>query len=163
SEEGAVPPVGRRRVMRTSRYGRALLLMSMLGYGYGCGGSSASGGSGGAGGAGPGAVGGNAPASGTGGAGVGGPLGGGSAGGAGGAASVAPGAVTSWQDVAPIYSEKCVPCHQTGGIAPFPLDNYTDALTNAALELAETAAGDMPPYFMVHDGSCGSFEDSRTL
>ena len=28
-------------------------------------------------------------------------------------------AVTFWQDVAPIYNEKCVACHQAGGLGPF--------------------------------------------
>jgi hypothetical protein len=72
-------------------------------------------------------------------------------------------AVTFWQDVAPIYNSKCVRCHQDGGIAPFRLDNYADAKANAGLEKQYTAAGLMPPYFMVHDGSCQSFEDDTTL
>jgi hypothetical protein len=71
--------------------------------------------------------------------------------------------VTFWQDVAPIYNDKCVRCHQEGGIAPFRLDNYADAKTNAALEKQRTAAGTMPPYFMVHDGSCQNFIDDATL
>ena len=73
------------------------------------------------------------------------------------------GDVTFWQDVAPIYNDKCVRCHQEGGIAPFRLDNYADAQANAALEKQRTAAGTMPPYFMVHDGSCQSFVDDTTL
>jgi hypothetical protein len=44
------------------------------------------------------------------------------------------GAVTFWQDVAPIYNAKCVRCHQEGGIGPFRLDNYSDAKAHAALE-----------------------------
>ena len=73
------------------------------------------------------------------------------------------GDVTFWQDVAPIYNDKCVRCHQEGGIAPFRLDNYADAQANAALEKQRTAAGTMPPYFMVHDGSCQSFVEDATL
>jgi hypothetical protein len=73
------------------------------------------------------------------------------------------GAVTFWQDVAPIYNTKCVGCHQQGGIAPFRLDNYNDAKAFASLEKVRVNAGTMPPYFMVHDGSCGSFEDDATL
>jgi hypothetical protein len=94
--------------------------------------------------------------------GSGGPGGGAAGGGGGGAAGM--GGVTFWQDVAPLYSAKCVGCHQEGGIPPFALDNYADAAANAALELARTASGAMPPYFMVHDDSCGSFEvGDRTL
>lgn len=73
------------------------------------------------------------------------------------------GAVTFWQDVAPIYNTKCVGCHQEGGIAPFSLDNYADAKANAATEKLYTSQGLMPPYFMVHDGSCQSFQDDTTL
>jgi len=72
-------------------------------------------------------------------------------------------AVTFWQDVAPIYNQKCVTCHQAGGLGPFPLDNYADALSNAVDELARTASDEMPPYFMVHDGSCGSFQAAADL
>jgi len=73
------------------------------------------------------------------------------------------GAVTFWGDVAPIYNEKCVRCHQNGGIGPFALDNYADAKAYADLELQRTSAGTMPPYFLVHDGTCGSFQDDITL
>jgi Copper type II ascorbate-dependent monooxygenase, C-terminal domain len=72
-------------------------------------------------------------------------------------------AVTFWQDVAPIYNARCVRCHQQGGIGPFRLDNYADAKTHAALELSRVMAGTMPPYFMVHDGTCESFHDETTL
>ena len=83
--------------------------------------------------------------------------------GGGGGTQPATGAVTFWQDVAPIYNSKCVRCHQEGGIAPFRLDNYADAQAHAALEKQRTAAGTMPPYFMVHDGSCQSFQDDVSL
>src|SRR5436190_1261138 len=73
------------------------------------------------------------------------------------------GDVTFWQDVAPIYNDKCARCHQEGGIAPFRLDNYADAKANAALEKQRTAAGTMPPYFIVNDGSCQNFVDDTTL
>ena len=73
------------------------------------------------------------------------------------------GGVTFWQDVAPIYNAKCVRCHQEGGIGPFRLDNYADAKTHAAVELARVNEGTMPPYFMVHDDSCGSFQADPTL
>ena len=84
-------------------------------------------------------------------------------GGGGGTNPPVPGEVTFWQDVAPIYNTKCVRCHQEGGIGPFRLDNYADAKTYAAAELARVNEGTMPPYFMVHDDSCGSFQDDATL
>src|SRR5690349_15001042 len=70
---------------------------------------------------------------------------------------------TYWQDVAPIYYDKCVRCHQEGGIAPFRLDTYEEARAHAGAEADEVQAGTMPPYFMVHDGSCQSFHDEATL
>lgn len=81
----------------------------------------------------------------------------------GGAGGVSARAVTFWQDVAPIYNDKCVACHQAGGLAPFALDNYPDALSYADDELLRTSNNEMPPYFMVHDGSCGSFQATGTL
>ena len=84
-------------------------------------------------------------------------------GGGGGTPPPVPGEVMFWQDVAPIYNAKCVRCHQDGGIAPFRLDNYADAKNYAALEKARVEEGTMPPYFMVNDGSCQSFQDDVTL
>lgn len=71
--------------------------------------------------------------------------------------------LTFWQDVAPIYNQKCVRCHQGGGIAPFALDNFADAQAHAPDAKAQTQAGTMPPFFEVHDGSCGQFHDEDTL
>jgi hypothetical protein len=56
-----------------------------------------------------------------------------------------------------------VPCHQTGGIGPFPLDDYPTAKLHGATELARVMDGSMPPYHMVHDGTCGSFHAEATL
>ena len=78
----------------------------------------------------------------------------GACGGNGGGGQTATGAVTYWQDVAPIYNSKCVRCHQEGGIGPFRLDDYADAQAYAGIEKQRTQAGTMPPYFMVDDGSC---------
>jgi hypothetical protein len=77
--------------------------------------------------------------------------------------STTTGAVTFWQDVAPIYNEKCVRCHQEGGIGPFRLDDYAIAKENAPTEAAMVKADLMPPYQMRHDGTCGSFNDDVTL
>lgn len=140
--------------MRTIRSASAVLMSLLLG--VGCGSSKENGGTGGSGITG---TGGGKAGNGGGGAGAG---GGGAGAGAGGAAGSSP--VTFWQDVAPLYNTKCVGCHQEGGIAPFALDNYADASANADLEVARTASGAMPPYFMVHDDTCGSFDEAgRTL
>lgn len=68
-----------------------------------------------------------------------------------------------WQDVAPIYYDSCVACHQAGGIAPFRLDNPEDAATWAGASAAAVAARTMPPWLMTSDGSCGEFRGSRAL
>jgi len=73
------------------------------------------------------------------------------------------GAVTFWGDVEPIFNSKCVKCHQAGGIGPFRLDNYADAKAYAPIEKVRVNQGTMPPYFMVHDGSCQTFQDDPTL
>jgi hypothetical protein len=70
---------------------------------------------------------------------------------------------TYWTDVAPIYYGKCVRCHQQGGIAPFRLDSYEDAKNHAADAASMTAADLMPPFYISHDGTCGSFEDGEAL
>ena len=72
-------------------------------------------------------------------------------------------AITFWDDVAPVYNDKCVKCHQAGGIAPFSLDDYASAKSHAQVEQAMVTSGLMPPYQMVHDGTCGSFNDDATL
>src|SRR4029453_14773029 len=75
----------------------------------------------------------------------------------------ASGALTFWGDVAPIFNDKCVKCHQAGGIAPFRLDSYEEASKHAAVIVAQVANGLMPPYLVTHDGSCGQFEAGDTL
>jgi hypothetical protein len=72
-------------------------------------------------------------------------------------------APTYWGEVAPIYYDKCVGCHQQGGIAPFALDDYASAKPYAALESAMVEQELMPPYLVDHGGSCGDFDDGETL
>ncbi|MGB1277474.1 MAG: hypothetical protein ACPG77_17150, partial [Nannocystaceae bacterium] len=71
--------------------------------------------------------------------------------------------VTFWQEVAPIYFENCVSCHQDGGVAPFALDTFEAAQTWGPASAAATKARAMPPWLVRDDGSCGSFRDSRAL
>ena len=71
--------------------------------------------------------------------------------------------VTYWQSVAPLFAEKCVQCHREGGIGPFRLDNFDDAVRFGPAARAAIEAGTMPPYLVEADGTCGDFADSRAL
>ena len=71
--------------------------------------------------------------------------------------------LTYWGDVAPLLHDKCVTCHQPGGVGPFSMVSYSDVLPKAASIAAMTRAKMMPPYLVTHDGSCGQFEDSAAL
>jgi hypothetical protein len=75
----------------------------------------------------------------------------------------APGEPTYWTDVAPIYYDKCVRCHQAGGIGPFALDDYPSSKDHAAIASSMVEAGLMPPFLVDHSGSCGDFQDDETL
>lgn len=71
--------------------------------------------------------------------------------------------VSYWQDVAPILEQRCLSCHQEGGLGPFRLDDYETAKAHAAGIRAQTQARLMPPYLVTADGSCGEFQDSHWL
>jgi hypothetical protein len=71
--------------------------------------------------------------------------------------------LTYGDDIAPIYYEKCVRCHQEGGIAPFRLDRYKEAKEHALVSANATKRGYMPPFHVVHDGSCGTFDTREAL
>jgi hypothetical protein len=78
-------------------------------------------------------------------------------------ATVAASPLTYWGDVAPILNRACVKCHQEGGVAPFRLDDHSEAARFAVAAADATRAGIMPPYLVTHDGSCGQFQDEETL
>lgn len=70
---------------------------------------------------------------------------------------------TYWQDVAPIFFERCVTCHGDGGIGPFRLDVYADAAQWAEVSAMAVEQRTMPPWLVTDDGTCGTFKDSRAL
>jgi mono/diheme cytochrome c family protein len=53
---------------------------------------------------------------------------------------------TYYVDVQPILQKNCVSCHVAGGIAPFALDNPTDAVKWADRIAQVTKTGYMPPW-----------------
>jgi hypothetical protein len=65
--------------------------------------------------------------------------------------------------MAPLFAERCVACHQDGGIAPFRLDDYAEAKSHASQIRAATASRTMPPWSATSDGSCQTFSGSLAL
>ena len=50
------------------------------------------------------------------------------------------------KEVAPILNRACVPCHQTGEVAPFSLAGYANAKKWSAMAAQVTRSGQMPPW-----------------
>jgi hypothetical protein len=71
------------------------------------------------------------------------------------------GAVTYYKDVGPILDTHCVGCHVVGGIAPFTLVGYDEAVKESALLPSVTKARQMPPW--PPSAGCGDFRDARVL
>jgi hypothetical protein len=64
-------------------------------------------------------------------------------------------------DIAPILQDKCVSCHQKGGIAPFAMDSY-EVIKGFAPMIRESVRTDrMPPYFA--DPHIGQFKNDQAL
>lgn len=68
-----------------------------------------------------------------------------------------------YEDVAPILARNCVSCHQDGGVAPFPLITYEDAVGYAAAMPAAVRTRQMPPWGADNSGDCNTYEDARWL
>ena len=49
------------------------------------------------------------------------------------------------RDIAPIIQNKCMPCHATGGVGPFPLETYEQVKNRAELVRFQAVARTMPP------------------
>ena len=71
------------------------------------------------------------------------------------------GGFTYHGDTRAIIDEKCVACHEEGGIAPFPLDSYDKVKAVAAAAAFAIENGSMPPWHPT-DGYT-SFANSRAL
>lgn len=72
---------------------------------------------------------------------------------------------TWYQDVAPILANRCMTCHQDGGIAPFELTQYETAVENSARMIHEIERGAMPPFDAREEADCtprfGWIDDPR--
>ncbi len=71
------------------------------------------------------------------------------------------GAYTYQADARAIIEEKCVNCHEEGGIAPFPLDTYDRVKSVRAAAVFAVENGSMPPWHPT-EGYTG-FADARAL
>jgi peroxiredoxin len=70
-------------------------------------------------------------------------------------------AVTYSKQIARIFNKRCVECHHTGDIAPFPLTSYEDAAGWAAMIDEVIDQGRMPPWHA--DSKYGTFVGDRRL
>ena len=65
------------------------------------------------------------------------------------------------KDIAPVLEEKCVACHQTGGIAPFAMSNYEQVKAFAPTIREAIRTRTMPPWHP--DPMIGKFEHDGSL
>lgn len=65
------------------------------------------------------------------------------------------------EHIAPIIWKNCVSCHRSGEIAPFPLTNYQEVSSRAAMIKYVTTQRSMPPWKPV--SGYGNFADPRVL
>ncbi len=64
-------------------------------------------------------------------------------------------------EITKILQNKCVTCHQKGGIAPFAMDSYDVVKTMAPMIRESVRAERMPPYFA--DPHIGKFQNDQAL
>src|SRR5512146_3268637 len=61
---------------------------------------------------------------------------------------ISPKRLTYWQDIVPIVEQKCMGCHQPGGIAPLSMGSYAEMKPWAPAIAAAVSGGIMPPYYI---------------
>ncbi len=71
------------------------------------------------------------------------------------------GGPTWHQDVAPILAARCGSCHNSGGLAPFPLDDYATSAPLSAAIAAAVEDGTMPPWLAQVSDSCTPKRDYK--
>jgi hypothetical protein len=70
-------------------------------------------------------------------------------------------AVTYQKDIRAVLESNCTSCHFSGGIAPFPLDNWSNVSAAAPAVVHAVAAGTMPPWLA--NSTCHPLRDSAAL
>jgi hypothetical protein len=70
---------------------------------------------------------------------------------------------TWYKDALPIVQAHCQNCHKEGGIAPFALETYDDAIAHLVDISKQVTAGTMPPWLPEHDDQCESLQGVRAL
>lgn len=69
------------------------------------------------------------------------------------------------QDVAPLLADRCGACHVAGGVAPFSVEAYADAMPWGPAMVDAIESGRMPPFFASDDAECeerlGLLDDVR--
>lgn len=71
------------------------------------------------------------------------------------------GQISYAESIAPIVQQKCAPCHQPGGIAPMPLNKYSQIKAFAPMIREVIRTRRMPPYLA--DETVGQFKDDDRL
>ncbi|MFN9549821.1 MAG: redoxin domain-containing protein [Pirellulaceae bacterium] len=61
--------------------------------------------------------------------------------------------VTYHNQIARLLQRHCIECHRAGGVGPFRLDSYDDAVAHAAMVREVVDRGAMPPWFAATDKS----------
>ncbi|MDQ2978984.1 MAG: ascorbate-dependent monooxygenase [Acidobacteriota bacterium] len=72
-----------------------------------------------------------------------------------------PAKITFTREISRLLQAHCQTCHHDGGIAPFPLVTYSDALFHGSLIAVNTRNRIMPPWHV--DSACTEFQDDPSL
>lgn len=76
----------------------------------------------------------------------------------------APEATSTWHsDIAPLFQNECMSCHQEGGIGPFPLTTYDEVVARKDLVGFSVSTRRMPPSNFDNSGDCQHYPDARWL
>ncbi|NND95920.1 MAG: redoxin domain-containing protein [Pirellulaceae bacterium] len=69
----------------------------------------------------------------------------------------------TWSDISPIIQRKCQACHRTGGVGPFSLATYEEAVRHTEMIAEVVTDRRMPPLAGIVDDQFGTFSNHPTL